>query len=163
MQFPQRWWLIWTIFSLAWPATAADVVFYGWGKGKNFQQTGVSTTVSDAVDPWEATGFVWLNAAGAVSAASFGTSANPTLYPMSDDGDRWQVGYSAASQAAVDATVPNGTYRITMQTAHDGTKAADLALAGNNYPNTPVATNYTVMQSVNPGANFTVYWNAFTG
>ncbi|HZR16094.1 MAG TPA: immunoglobulin domain-containing protein [Verrucomicrobiae bacterium] len=82
---------------------------------------------------------------------------------MSNGSDHWQVSYSDVSQAAIDAAVPNGTYRVTMQMVHDGTKAANLTLTGDNYPNTPVATNYAAMQAVNPGANFTVYWNAFTG
>lgn len=164
MSSKQRCLFLVATMGLAFSLNAADVLFYGWGKGKNFQQTGTSTTVTDAVDPWEVTGFAFLNPAnGALSAASFGTAASPTLYPMSNDGDRWQVGDTASSQAAIDAAVPNGTYRITMQAVHDGTKTADLALSGNNYPNTPVATNYTAMQAVNPGANFTVQWNSFTG
>jgi uncharacterized delta-60 repeat protein len=143
---------------------AADVLFYGWGKGKNLQQTGPSAAVTDIVDPWEVTGFAWLNpAGGALNAAYFGTAASPTLYSMSQDTGRWQVSDSESSQAAIDAAVPNGTYRITMQAAHDGTKTADLTLTGNTYPNTPLATNYTAMQAVNPATNFTVYWNAFTG
>jgi len=151
------------ILSFAFTAYGADVLFYGWGKGKNLQQTGTSTTVADAVDPWEVTSFVFLNPTGAVTVAYFGTVANPTFYLMNNDGDRFQVGETGASQAAIDSLVPNGTYRITMQTVHEGTKVVDLALSGNNYPNTPMATNYTAMQSVNPAADFTVYWNAFTG
>ena len=144
-------------------ANAADVLFYGWGKGKNFQQITAASTVNDAVDPWEATSFVWLSpGTGALTGGYFGTTANPMLYSMNDGGDHWQIGDSETSQAAIDAAVPNGTYRITMQTVHDGTKAANLALSGNNYPNIPTATNFTAMQSVNPAANFTVYWNAFT-
>src|SRR5690242_8117305 len=78
---------------------AADVLFYGWGKGKNFQQTAPGTTVSDAVDPWEATSFVWLNpAGGALIAAYFGTAANPMLYPLNNGGANWQVGDSETSQ-----------------------------------------------------------------
>src|SRR5262249_14015987 len=134
---------LWAAFGLALQATGADVSFYGWGKGKNLQQTGTSTTVSDAVDPWEVTSFVWLNpASGALSAAYFGTAASPTLYPMSNGGDGGQVGDSASSQAAFAAAVPNGTYRITMKPVHDGSKAANLTLTGNIYPNTPMATNY---------------------
>jgi uncharacterized delta-60 repeat protein len=164
MRTVQRWFCLIATVGLAFSINAADVLFYGWGKGKNFQQTGTSTTVTDSVDPWEVTSFAWLNpASGGLNLAYFGTAASPTLYPMSNDGDRWQLSDSASSQAAIDAVVPNGTYRITMQTVHDGTKAADLTLNGNNYPNTPLATNYTAMQAVNPAANFTVYWNAFTG
>ena len=48
------------------PARGADVLFYGLGKGANFQQTGATTSIADAIDPWEATAFVFLNPTGAV-------------------------------------------------------------------------------------------------
>src|SRR5262249_20186765 len=79
-------------------------------------------------------------------------------------GDRFQFGASGTSQAVVDSYLPDGTnFRVTMQTVHNGTKAADLTLSGNTYPNTPLATNYSAMQAVGPNTNFTIFWNAFTG
>lgn len=145
-------------------ASGADVLFYGLGKGNNYQQTSASTTVLDPVDPWEATAFVFVNGIGSVSAAYIGPTSNPTQFAMSNDGDRFDFSLSGASQAAVDSDLPNGVpFTITMQTVNDGTKAANLSISGNAYPNTPLATNYAAMQAVGPGTNFTVYWNAFTG
>lgn len=145
-------------------ANGADVLFYGLGKGHNLQQTGAATAIDDPVDTWEATAFAYLNPTGAMTAAYVGPVANPTLYPMNNQGDSFQFGVSGASQAAVDANLPNGTpFRVTMVTVHDGTKAGDFTLSGNTYPNTPLATNYAAMQAVGPNTNFTVYWNAFTG
>lgn len=145
-------------------ARGADVLFYGLGKGNNFQQTGPASTVVDPVDPWEATAFVFLNPTGVVAAAYVGPSSNPTMNPMSNDGDHFAFSASGASQSVVDGYLPNSTpFTVTMQTVHDGTKAGNLTLSGNTYPNTPLATNYAAMQAVGPGTNFTIYWNAFTG
>src|SRR5260370_34196802 len=121
------WWVELSILlcGMALCARGADVLFYGLGKGSNFQQTGVTTEVADPVEPWEATAFVFVNPVGAVSAAYVGPTSNSTMNPMSNDGDRFTFSVSAASQAVADSYLPNGTaFRITMQTGNDGTKAA---------------------------------------
>ena len=83
---------------------------------------------------------------------------------MDPGGDRFTFSASGASQAEVDTYLPNGTtFRMVMLALHDGTRMADLAISGNAYPNTPLATNYAAMQAVQPNSNFTIYWNAFTG
>jgi uncharacterized delta-60 repeat protein len=145
-------------------AHGADVLFYGVGKGHNFQQTNSTTAIDDPVDTWEATAFAYLNPTGAMTAAYVGPVANPTQYPMTDEGGYFDFGASGASQSVVDGYLPNGVaFRLTMATVHNGTNAGDLTLSGNVYPNTPLATNYAAMQSVGPNTNFTIYWNAFTG
>lgn len=76
------------------PARGADVLFYGLGKGANFQQTGAATTIADPVDPWEATAFVFLNPTGEVSAAYIGPTSNPTQNQMDYGGDRFTFSLS---------------------------------------------------------------------
>src|SRR5262249_48095699 len=113
---------------------------------------------------WEATSFVFVNPAGAVTAAYLGPTSNPTQFNMQNEGGFFAYSISGASQSGVDGYLPNGaTLRVTMQTVHDGTKAGDLTVSGNAYPNLPLATNYAAMQAVGPNTNLTIYWNGFTG
>ncbi len=66
------------------------------------------------------------------------------------------------SQAAMDTARPSGTYNMQLTRTTGSPPSASLSLTG-SYPPTPHILNYTPAQAVNPGADFMVQWNGFTG
>jgi hypothetical protein len=76
---------------------------------------------------------------------------------------RWETYASLDSLTKFDLQFPDGTYRFTIQTVHDGTVAASLDLFGDAYPGPPHISNSTDLQAVNPGGYSSVRWEGFTG
>jgi hypothetical protein len=58
---------------------------------------------------------------------------------------------------------PNGTYTFTIVTKNDGTNSASLDLIGDAYPNVPVVTNYTALQTMINTNVTLVQWAAMSG
>src|SRR5262249_26357337 len=66
-------------------------------------------------------------------------------------------------QATLDSTYPNGSYRVVINTVHDGTRSSVLSLTGDAYPNDPHFSNFAAAQAIDPATNFTLTWDAFVG
>lgn len=105
-----------------------------------YVQTGPATTAPQATEPFQFSAGV-----------DGGTATNPappnTLVLPNNAGTRtltfggegggqgWQIEQSFATQAAMDAAFPNGTYVLNL-----GGRATSVPLTGDLYPNVPVAT-----------------------
>lgn len=88
-----------------------------------------------------------------------GTSQSGTL-----QGDQPGYALNAAfsTLAALDAAYPAGQYAGTITNANDGIKKVTNNLPVSIYPSTPHVSNYDTAQKINPLADFTVTWDAFT-
>jgi len=158
--------LVAVLFSVQASAIGADAKKYWIGKEQYFTQTNAAapTLITPGfefdcgVDSWDNTPGLLL--AGTLQLPDGSTVS---LTPYEVDGDLDFENQWFATEAAMDAAFPNGTCTFTVETAHDGTRILPLTLTGNAYPTTPHITNWTASQNVNPDADFTLVWNAFTG
>jgi len=157
--------LVATLFSVRANAVGADAKTYWIHKEQDFRQT-------NAGDPTPISlGFgidcgvdSSANTPGLLLAGTLQLPDDSTV-PLApyENGDLDFEGQWFATEAAMDAAFPNGTYTFTVETAHDGTRILPLTLAGNAYPSTPHIANWTATQNVNPDADFTLAWDAITG
>ena len=69
---------------------------------------------------------------------------------------------SFPSLAALDAAYPAGQYVLTITNVNDGIKRVTNNLPASVYPSTPHVSNYDAAQKINPLADFTLTWDAFT-
>lgn len=140
----------------------ADVQMLGVVKQLSYEQSGATTT--------PATGSfamfnAWVDASqdnvvnGAIVKLPGGSNT-----PMVADGpDSWNLEGAFSSQGLLDSAFPNGTYTLTVNTVHDGSKTLNIALNGNAFPNPPQLSNYTNAQAIDSHSAFTFSWNTFTG
>ncbi|MCD6048662.1 MAG: CarboxypepD reg-like domain [Verrucomicrobia bacterium] len=68
-----------------------------------------------------------------------------------------------ASKTDLDRFFPNGTYTISLNTAHNGTKNISLNFPADNYPNDPTLQNFGTLAAVNHAQPLTLNWGAFSG
>lgn len=64
-----------------------------------------------------------------------------------------------ATQALLDQAYPSGNYKVDINAALSGSASVSLTA----YPPIPQIANYPQAQAIDPNADFTVQWNAFTG
>ncbi len=65
------------------------------------------------------------------------------------------------TEAALDAAFPVGNYTLRFEQEDLPERVVAMSLPA--FPPIPVVANFTESQSVNPAADFTLRWNAFTG
>jgi hypothetical protein len=161
------------------PASGADVSNYTLAKGKVYNQANAAGPVPrNNVARFFAS--VDLTQTDSVTSATVqylpsGTVNQLTAGGGGGPGGQDSLSYQAkfSSQSALDATLPDGSYKLIIQTVHDGTKNATLALTGDSYPNAPTITNpfdtnynvqgFNVVVVSNPAAPFTLTWAPFSG
>ena len=131
-------------------------------KGQQYSQTSTATAQLAAMDPYV---FV----AQVLEPYGRSTLNSATIQPpdgstdtLAAAADVYGLEYLAdfASKSQFDSAFAKGTYRFSIVTAHDGTKSLSLSLPADAYPNAPHVTDWTAAQSVNPGANFLLTWDA---
>jgi hypothetical protein len=148
---------------LALPVTS-DVALCQIGKGRVFVQTNANGPVLHPAMPYEFRSYVY-------PAASNSILSVVAVTPLGDTNAMfWSSFFGAfateaakATEAELDASFPTGTYTATITTAHEGVRIAALNLPPGGYPNAPNIQNWLAAQSVDPGADFTVTWDAFVG
>lgn len=114
--------------------------------------------------PFEFFSFVTMNKPGSILGASVILPTGSATSPMVPRGSTTLIHWGDfASQSAMDAAYPNGAYKVSMTTAHDGLRAPTLLLAGDTYPNRPKFSNFAAAQSILATANFTLAWEPFVG
>jgi len=67
------------------------------------------------------------------------------------------------SKAELDQFFPNGSYQVSLTTAHDGIKNATVDFPADNYPNDPTLTGIASLQAVDPDQPLTISWLPFAG
>jgi len=158
------------------PLIAADVKGFLAAKARLYEQVssgparliasnslyGVGTTA-----PYAFGAAVWPTTPSYVNSATLllptGTTTNLPYRTPQYASDNFGLSAFFQEQSALDAAYPNGSYRFTMNTVHDGLRIAPVSMTGDAYPNPPRIANYSAAQAINPSASFTVIWDAFAG
>ncbi|MEY2408185.1 MAG: hypothetical protein QOF48_855 [Verrucomicrobiota bacterium] len=146
----------------AWSIHAADVGYYGVAKGALFTQTNAGAPQLHLGYPFQFQATVapvtngLLGATGHVSFSSFLLGPRFAGAPFTFT-DR----HPTLDQ--LDLYYPDGTFAISMATAHEGIRSGSIVLAGDDYPNPPVITSYAQAQAINPSNDYTLRWSGFTG
>jgi len=178
LKAPRLIWFAWLLLPTL-PASGADVNYYVVAKGKVYNQAnGAGPVAKNNVARFLAT--VGLTQTNSVTNATVQFLPSGALNPLTvggggGPGGQNSLSYQAkfSSQSALDAAFPDGSYKMAIQTVHDGTKSATLGLSGDNYPNAPTITNpfdtnynvsgFNAVVVSNPAAPFTLTWAPFSG
>jgi hypothetical protein len=75
----------------------------------------------------------------------------------------WYLTGFDTNQAHFESTFPQGAYTFNVQAAASNQTLVATLPVSMPQPNAPHVTNYTAAQTINPGAPFTLGWDAFTG
>ncbi|MDP2136619.1 MAG: PEP-CTERM sorting domain-containing protein [Candidatus Didemnitutus sp.] len=141
-------------------------------KVHEYNQTDATTTAEKAVNPWafevfiDGTGLTASFPSGTNSFTPQGGSAGLFVFDSGNQHWSYQGNASFADQAALDAAFPNGTQSLIV-----GGIPFTLSLAGNLYPNTPLATasagtwtgGLLQLTAAQASAGFSITSNTFTG
>ena len=138
-----------------------DLIGFRIVKGREYRQTAAESVVPD--------GYVFSAVASAASTSSLqsvslevpGRGAVPV--PVQSDGRTFSLAQTYATQDALDAAYPNGTYRLSVRGANDGLRTLSMDIVGDAYPNGPVITEYDSTGQIFPWFDFPVYWLPFEG
>ena len=150
----------------------ADVIFYTINKTQHLWQNDAGAPVERPYSSpaghhyaWHTRAQVFFSARPNVVSAFVGpagTTPSESL-DLSDDGLCLEYLDDQPTQVAMDASVPEGTYTLQMNTTHDGTRTADLTLAGSDYPSAPHILNFSMFQGADPAADTKISWDPITG
>jgi hypothetical protein len=152
-----------TEFTIGTTAAAAPAVdTYDISKGRSFEQTNSAPPVPEPGDEFLFRAQVEASAPGAVANASVITPAGQTHPLLTDSGEEFEHSASAASQSALDAQYPNGSYRLTIQTASQGTRTVQLPLNGASYPPAPLL-HFDPTVRVRADGELRINWDAWPG
>jgi hypothetical protein len=105
-----------------------------------------------------------LNVLNSVLNGTVTTPGGAVLQPENDYwGDIFDYDAEYASKTDMDRFFANGTYAVSLNTAHDGIKNVPLTFPADAYPNDPTLSNFSGLQAINSAQNLTVSWGAFSG
>jgi hypothetical protein len=144
---------------------AADVSEYGVLKGKQYIQTDATTPPDSEWSMYWLSAYARMTATDSVTEATVqppGGEALP-LYIINDPLMLQLDIPGGFTLPEMNTTFPNGTYELTLTTAHDGNKSLSLSLTGDSYPNTPTFLNFASLEAVDASAPYTVSWSALAG
>ncbi|HEY5912103.1 MAG TPA: hypothetical protein VJA21_15980 [Verrucomicrobiae bacterium] len=141
-------------------------------KSAQYEQTPGTPPTPLATNAYAFTAFVVPATNYAVTNAVFrapNVSTNRTL-TLSTNGDFLQFSQTFQTQSALEASYPSSSsifspsvYRFTLDTVHDGTRAANASYLLASTPPIPQVTNLGEGQSVDTTTDFTVRWVAMGG
>jgi hypothetical protein len=144
-------------------AQAKDVWLYKVTKGIHYQQpsSAVPTVLSENGYVFQANVFLTApgNASGATVVSQEGTVRTLTF----DNPDELEFRNRVNTKATLEGRYPDGNFRLTIHTAHDGTRSLTLPLLGNTYPNAPYVDNMSGLQAQNANGYIVVTWQPLGG
>jgi hypothetical protein len=144
-------------------ARGVDVLYYAISKDEGFNQTSAGSAAPKG-NPYRFDANVGLATANSVTNATVQFLPSGPVYPLVAGPYSFDFQAKFLNLAALDAAVPNGNYQLVINTVHDGTHTITFPLNGDAYPaTTPVISNFTQAQTINPSAAFTFTWGAFSG
>jgi hypothetical protein len=143
-------------------APGADVSYYSVAKGILFTQTNNDPPALRSGLPYVFQAVVMPPTNLITSARVQWSLADLALAPITTPPALGFV-QRVPTQDSLDATFPNGSFRIAMQTVNDGGHTGNLSIAGNDYPAPPALLNMASVQGVNAALPFTLQWSAFVG
>lgn len=137
-------------------AKAADVIFVGLEKAKDYTETGFGTpTLNKVVIDCTVNESAPFMITGA-------TTTGPATLAMTNYQDWfWEGKASFSTQAQLDAAYPDGLYHVAINAVHDGAKSLDFNLVGSSYAPAPHITSVSV--DPNYPYNVTVTWDPIPG
>ena len=139
-----------------------DVKRFAVIKGAIYRQTGLGVPALVDGKPYDFNVFVDSSNGGVASATlRLPSGAVESLISTSPDSVDLQAQY--LTQAALDADYPQGSYTLTLSTAHNGIQTISLPIPSTTLPNSPQIVNFAEAQAVNPNTDFKVTWNGFKG
>jgi hypothetical protein len=124
-------------------AAAQSIEFYTLQKVQNFTQTGSGSSTPDAVNPWTISATIQGTALDSTHPATLPLVTTPSGSGISSFNLTYHVVYGweymldYGSQGALDLAYKNGTF--TSQMGFGTTSPFNLNLAGDFYPNNPIA------------------------
>ena len=137
-----------------------DIRFFGAVKGQHWMQTNSGPAVADGGSNYIFMSFAEPNGPESLLSASI---TPPGGTPISLEGgfeDGFDFKALFASQGTLDAAFPSGDYAVVTEGVHDGSKTNYLLITGDAYPGTPLLSNFTAAQAIDPTADFTLTWGA---
>jgi hypothetical protein len=138
--------------------TASDVLGYAVAKYTESNQTASGVAPPNQ---YVFNAFVVARASGTILSATLTLPNGPTkTFPQRGGGFGFDDVFTTKS--SLDAAYPSGTYTITVNTLHDGTKKLTVNMT-DAYPNVPQFTNYAAAQAIDPTRDFTLTWSPFAG
>lgn len=135
-----------------------DVRFFAVVKGQEYGQAGDAAPVPASVNPFLFSAVVEMTSSNAVSSATLRLPAG-TPIELPRQPTRFVLTGLYATQAALDAAYPNGTYVMTLEATHDGRKTVPFDLVGDAYPATPRVSNLAAAQTIESRQDFTLRWD----
>ncbi|HKQ40709.1 MAG TPA: hypothetical protein VJ063_21760, partial [Verrucomicrobiae bacterium] len=139
-----------------------DLIGFRIVKGREYRQTAPDTVVADGEYSFSAV----------ISAASTSSLQTVSLeipghaavpLPVQPDGQTYSLAGTYASQQALDAAYPNGTYRLTVRGANDGWHTLSADIVGDAYPNAPVINDYGATAQIFTFFDLGLSWSPFEG
>jgi hypothetical protein len=144
-------------------SSGADVKTYVIEKGIQYFQTSVVAPVADSNNGVSFETVVKTHGTNVVTGVVLQLPTGSTVTIPQDAPDEFKLKQKYNKQSGVDNAFPNGTYHLTLNAVHDGTKQLPLALTGDLYPNVPRLSNFPATQALDAGAYFVFNWDPFTG
>jgi len=140
---------------------AADIQSYSVSKQENFNQFSSGPPTINAASAYVFSGGFGPTSINSVSNANLQLPTG-TSFSLSS-GNKWHERQTFSTQSALDAAFGSGIYIITLYGTHDGYRSLPLTLPADSFPPAPHISNFADSQSINPAANFTLMWDAFSG
>jgi hypothetical protein len=151
------------VFSFPQRTSASDVSIYTVAKGIYYEQTSAAMPVALAENGYIFAANVALTAPGAVASA-FVQAPGGTNQALSVEGDdEFEFRKKYNTKAKLDSNYPNGSFVLTLNTVHDGSRSIALAVSGDGYPGAPRIGNFPEAQQVNANGYFLVHWDRMAG
>jgi hypothetical protein len=135
---------------------------FGAVKGQNYIQTNSGAPAPDAARPFAFQAFVDTTGAGVVNSATL-RMPNALTRSLGIEEDGLYVDDYFTNQVVFDGAYPNGTYALTINAVHDGTRTVTFNLAGDTYPPVPRISNFAATQAIDPAQGFHLTWDPIPG
>jgi hypothetical protein len=140
-----------------------DVTAYGLVKVRSLFQVG-SMPPTELGATYDFNAFVVMSRDDAVSEATLELPNGDVAGLLQEDNSRYMsIEEQYNSEAALDASYPNGEYTLTITGTTDGQRAVKVNLVGDTYPGATTVSDYQSLQAVNPAAPLNLSWSAFAG
>lgn len=143
-------------------AGTPDVQSFGVAKGRRYSQSSVAAPVLVDASPYAFDVFVESDNGG-VLGGSLKLPGGTTQPLDSNNGETPGLHRSFQTMGALDTAYPVGNYTVTLNTAHNGTKAITLPLTTSAFPNAPQVLNFAALQAADASAALDVTWGTFSG
>ncbi|MHC1765264.1 MAG: Ig-like domain-containing protein [Verrucomicrobiia bacterium] len=143
---------------------AASASFYGFGKTREFEQSGESGVVTASRGPFRFDAFAIPTEARPVLVAALDTPGAQQVVILQPSGGRLTASASFGSQTELDAAYPSGTYSMVLVSDSPVFEGpAEFQYPETDFPVPPEISNFAAAQAVDPSSEFTLAWNAFEG